>query len=124
MGQDLTEQKVELEMGEVLRWGVLIGAFVMLLGGILYLTAYGRANPAYGRLIQTAGVTGIGAIFREAFAMNGSSIIQLGVLLLIATPVARVVFAAYAFFRERDWMYTSISLIVLAVLMFGIFHGI
>jgi uncharacterized membrane protein len=51
-----------------------------------------------------------------------ATIIQLGILLLIATPVARVAFALVAFAIERDRLYVAVSLIVLAVLLFSFFH--
>ena len=47
---------------------------------------------------------------------RGRALIQLGLLLLIATPVARVAFSVFAFERQRDWTYVGITLFVLAVL--------
>jgi uncharacterized membrane protein len=52
-----------------------------------------------------------------------ATIIQLGVLLLIATPVARVAFALVAFAIERDRLYVAVSATVLAVLLFSFFHS-
>ncbi len=52
-----------------------------------------------------------------------AAIIQLAVLLLIATPVARVVFALIAFGIERDKLYVAVSALVLAVLLFGFFRS-
>jgi uncharacterized membrane protein len=49
--------------------------------------------------------------------------IQLGLLLLIATPVARVAFSVVAFVLERDRMYVGITLLVLAVLLFSLLGG-
>jgi len=51
------------------------------------------------------------------------SVIQLGVLLLIATPIARVLFSVIGFARERDWMYVAFSTLVLALLLYGLVHG-
>jgi uncharacterized membrane protein len=53
---------------------------------------------------------------------DAAAIVQLGVLLLIATPIARVIFAAIGFAVERDRLYVAISLAVLAVLIFGLLH--
>ena len=52
--------------------------------------------------------------------MSARAIIQLGLLLLIATPVARVLFSAIAFALERDSMYVVITLIVLAILLYSL----
>ena len=54
---------------------------------------------------------------------DSTSIIQLGVLLLIATPIARVLISVIGFARERDWMYVACSLLVLALLTYSLVHG-
>lgn len=56
--------------------------------------------------------------------LHGKAIIQLGLLLLVATPIARVVFSAFAFFAEGDYLYVGITLLVLAVLMFSLFGNV
>lgn len=48
--------------------------------------------------------------------------IALGLLLLIATPVARVALAAFGFLREGDWLYTAVASFVLAVLLFSLLN--
>jgi uncharacterized membrane protein len=62
-------------------------------------------------------------ILREAFHGRGRGIIQLGLLLLIATPVARVAFSVVGFALERDRIYVGVTLIVLAVLMYSLLTG-
>jgi len=47
-----------------------------------------------------------------------------GVLLMLATPIVRVVVACFLFFREKDWKYGWISLGVLVILMLGSVFGI
>lgn len=47
-----------------------------------------------------------------------------GVLLMLATPIVRVLVACFLFFREKDWMYGWISLGVLVILMLGSVFGI
>ena len=49
---------------------------------------------------------------------------RVGVLLMLATPVVRVVVACALFFHERDWKYGWISLGVLVILMLGSVFGI
>ena len=48
---------------------------------------------------------------------------QLGILVLIATPVFRVLLSAFAFWMQRDWIYVAITLVVLAVLAFSLLSG-
>jgi uncharacterized membrane protein len=55
-----------------------------------------------------------------ALALRGRGIVQLGLLFLIATPVARVAFAAFGFAIERDWLYVGISSFVLLVLLYSL----
>ena len=50
--------------------------------------------------------------------------LQLGVLLLIGTPVARVLYSAYAFARQRDWVYIALTIVVLGVLLYSLFAGL
>ncbi len=59
----------------------------------------------------------------EARSFSGRGIIQLGLLLLVATPVARVIFSVAAFALQQDWIYVVITLIVLAVLGFSLLGG-
>jgi uncharacterized membrane protein len=54
---------------------------------------------------------------------QASAVIQLGILLLIATPICRVIFAVIGFLIERDRLYVVVSLVVLAVLLFGMLRG-
>jgi uncharacterized membrane protein len=47
-----------------------------------------------------------------------------GVLLMLATPVVRVLVAGILFLREKDWKYGAISLGVLTILLLGAVFGI
>ena len=55
--------------------------------------------------------------------LEARAVIQLGLGLLIATPVARVVFSLFAFIRQRDAMYVVITSIALTVLLLGLFSA-
>ena len=59
-------------------------------------------------------------IAKLAAQLNSEDIIQFSLLLLIATPVARVLMAAVGFYLERDRMYVVVSLIVLVALLFSL----
>ncbi len=49
--------------------------------------------------------------------------IQLGILLLIATPVVRVVFCVVGFARQRDRLYVAVRTLVLAILIYSLMSG-
>jgi len=112
---------VERVIGELLRIGVLLAVLVVLPGGALYLMGDGRGAPDYatfhGEPVDLRRVSGIAA---EAFMLHGRAIIQLGILLLIGTPIARVLFSLVAFTLQRDMTYVAVTLVVLVVLVYGV----
>jgi uncharacterized membrane protein len=59
-------------------------------------------------------------VLRDALGGHSRGLIQLGLLLLIATPVARVVLSIIEFARERDWLYVTTTLMVLATLIYSL----
>lgn len=63
----------------------------------------------------------IGGVLQGAVELRPFAVIELGALLLIATPVLRVAASVLLFFLERDYLYTGITLVVLALLMFSMF---
>jgi uncharacterized membrane protein len=108
-------------IGLLLRTGVILAATVVFIGGIFYLARYG-SSPAHYAVFQgePAYLSHVGEILRSAFGRHPRAIVQLGILLLIATPVARVIFTVFAFAYERDWTYVLITLIVLALLLYSL----
>jgi len=119
----IQDYQVEVAIGVLLRVGVMLAAAVVLLGGALYLAKHGGAPvPDYKSFHGvSAELQSIRSIISGSLALHADAIIQLGLLLLIATPVARVIFAAVAFALERDMLYVGFTLLVLAVLLFGLF---
>jgi uncharacterized membrane protein len=119
-----TDQIVEQWIGNLLRAGVTLAAAVVLVGGGIYLARYGRATPQYHVFRgEPADLRAISGIVKKALAFHGRGLIQLGLLLLIATPVARVAFSVAAFAIQRDRLYVVVTLIVLAVLVYSLAGG-
>ncbi len=116
------DARMEVLMGRLLQAGVLLASAVVLVGGVLYLRA-NASTPANYRVftIEAAGLRYPSRLIHLLAAGDPAGIIQLGILLLIATPVARVVFAIVGFAIERDRLYMLVSITVLAVLMFSLF---
>jgi uncharacterized membrane protein len=115
---------LEQRLGILLRAGVILSAAVTLLGGIMYLAVHGTVPTSYHIFAgEPAGLRTVGGVLAGVARGDSASIIQLGVLLLIATPVARVFISVIGFARERDWMYVACSLLVLALLVYGLAHG-
>jgi uncharacterized membrane protein len=116
------DQRIEIIIGGLLRTGVLLSAAVVLTGGVLYLLHYGHNVTNYTTFHgEPERLKSLTDIVHGAVELEPRAIIQLGLLLLIATPVARVAFSAIAFAIERDYMYVVITLIVLAILLYSLF---
>jgi uncharacterized membrane protein len=115
------DQRVEEIIGNLLRSGVLLAALVVAAGGMIYLAGNGHAHPDY-RLFrgEPSDLRHVRGILADARAWRGRGIIQLGLLLLIATPVARVAFSIVAFALQRDRMYVVVTLIVFATLLYSL----
>ncbi len=119
-----SDEKVETMMGNLLRAGVVLAAAVVLVGGLVYLLRQGAAQPGYNLFRgEPADLRSIRGIVQDASTLRGRGIIQLGLLLLIATPVARVAFSVYAFARQGDRIYVVVTLIVLTLLLYGLTGG-
>jgi uncharacterized membrane protein len=116
------EEQVENTIAQLLRGGVLLAALVVILGAVLYLGSSPLAHVSY-RTFQgePEHLKSVHGIVRSAFAGQARSIMQLGLLLLIATPIARVIFSVFAFAIEGDRMYVIFTLIVLSVLLYSLF---
>ena len=116
-----TDQRIENIVGNLLRAGVLVSAVVVLCGGVLYLIKYGHA-PAEYRIFrgEPTDLKSVSGIARDAFILHSRGIIQLGLLLLIATPVARVAFSIFGFAEEKDRMYVTFTVIVLLILLYSL----
>jgi uncharacterized membrane protein len=118
-----SDEQVEQVVGNLLRLGVILSALVVFAGGVLFLVRHG-GEPVEDRTEfrgEPEDLRKPGRIVRAAATGKGRALIQFGLLLLIATPVARVLFSAIAFAIERDRMYVVITLIVLAILLFSLF---
>jgi uncharacterized membrane protein len=116
------DQRIEAIIGTLLRVGVILSASVVLFGGILYLVRHGHEIVDYTTFHgEPESLKNVREIWQGVLAGSARAIIQLGLLMLIATPVARVVFSAVAFAIERDYLYVAITLIVLAILLYSLF---
>lgn len=107
----------------VLRSGVLLAATLVIAGGVYYLFVHGSEPPAYHHFVlPPPGSQSFRSVVRGVALGHSRSLIQLGLLALIATPVARVFFSLVLFLRERSPLYAAISLFVLLVLIASLTH--
>jgi len=108
----MTDERMDAIIAKLLRLGVASAAALVLAGGVAYVALSGRASPDYRSFHPE--MLGLAAMRKLAWP---EALIEIGLLLLIATPVARVVFSLAAFVFERDRMYAAFTVAVLAVLV-------
>ena len=116
--EEWNDHLIEVALARLLQTGVAVAALVVLVGGIRYLTTHAGAHPQYGTFSgEPEDLSRVDGIVRAAAAFRGRGLIQLGLLLLIATPVARVIFSLVAFLLERDRTYVVLTAFVLLLLL-------
>jgi uncharacterized membrane protein len=118
----ITDKQMDEIIGHLLRAGVILSAVFVLAGGVVYLARHPEPVIDY-RMFQgePEELRTVSGIVREALAFRGRGLIQLGLLILIATPIARVAFSAVVFLYQRDWTYVVVTLIVLGLLVYSLF---
>jgi uncharacterized membrane protein len=116
-----TDQQIDITISVLLRVGVTLAAAIVIVGGVLYLIHNGHRMPEVHIFRgEPADLRQVPGILHDALALRGRGIIQLGILLLILTPVARVAFSVFAFWQQRDRLYIIVTLIVLVILIHGL----
>jgi uncharacterized membrane protein len=104
----------------VLRGGVLLSAGLLILGAALYLVRvlWGGAPAKPLSFPHT-----LGDVFYGLGHGDPVAILALGLIVLLLTPVARVLISIFAFARERDWLYVGITALVLLILLVSFLLG-
>jgi len=120
----ITDKQMEGSISGMLRVGVAISAAVIFLGGALYLRQPLTKAPNYSHFVaEREWLPNIAGVLEGATHLNAASIIQLGILLLIATPITRVAFCIAGFARQKDRLYVVISSSVFVILIYSLFQG-
>jgi uncharacterized membrane protein len=112
----VTDDPLARAVGIVLQIGVAAAATITAIGGLLFLRAHGGDVPDFSHFAGASPLSTVAGAFRGALHGDSASLIQTGLLVLIATPVARVIMLLFGFFRERRWLYVVLTIIVLAAL--------
>ena len=115
------DHHIEEIVGNLLRTGVFISAAVVLFGACIYLSRHWSETADYHIFHgEPSDYRTLRAIVHSAFTWHGRGFIQLGLVLLIATPVARVAFSIIGFAAERDRMYMVFAGMVLVILLYSL----
>ena len=118
------DASMERTISVLLRTGVVVSGSIVFAGGVYYLLRHGNELPDYkvfhGQPAVDRTIAGVCGGVRQ---LRARSIIQLGLLLLIATPIARVAVSLIGFALEKDRVYVVVTAIVLAVLLYSLLSG-
>ena len=109
---------LERVIGGLLRYGVLASSLVVLAGGIVYLIRHGGQLPQYHEFRGEPDKMKKPVLMWEAvWRGEGRPLIQLGLLILVATPIARILFSFVGYLLEKDYLYAVLTVIVLLVIL-------
>ncbi|RZK16422.1 MAG: DUF1634 domain-containing protein [Pedobacter sp.] len=123
--ENINDKDIQVILGTLLRAGVIISMSIVLIGGVIFLihnngviTDYKVFKPELSKF------SSIAAIFKGIATFHGDAIVQFGILMLIFTPIARIIFAIFSFFIERDYLYVLIGFIILAIIAISLNGGL
>jgi uncharacterized membrane protein len=119
----IKDTTIQGAIGWVLRIGVLLSITIVIFGGAIYIYRNGHTIANYHTFKGIPAFVQLDGIIHGILTFRGRAIIQAGIVLLIATPVLRVIFSAIGFIMEKDHLYTFITLLVLAVIFVSMLGG-
>jgi uncharacterized membrane protein len=115
------DQQLERIVGALLRIGVIVSAVIALVGGTLYLAANSGVRVDYGVFHgEPLSLRRLPGIVTEAAALHPRGLMQLGIALLLGTPLMRVVLSALSFALQKDALYLVVTLMVFSILLFSL----
>ena len=119
-----TDMQMDSAIANMLRFGISLAATLMILGGWFYIQHPTMQPADYQHFHGTSeALRNLGKVLTGARLADSTSVLELGIVLLIATPVARVALCVVDFARQRDMLYVVVSLGVLLVLLYSLFRG-
>lgn len=118
----IADKDIQAILGTLLRVGVIVSALIVFIGGIVYMRTNANQVVSFEEFHpDIVAFSSVANIINGIKNFDGLAIIQFGVLLLIFTPIMRVVFSVFGFLLEKDYMYVLIGLIVLAVIIMSLY---
>jgi uncharacterized membrane protein len=120
MSEKWNDERVAHGIAAILKWGTLLALSVVLWGGVIYLIHFGSQVPSYHVFHgQPKDLRTVNGIISDAMHGDSRGLIELGVVFLMATPIARVAFSVFAWAKQRDYAFVVLTLIVLGVLVYS-----
>ncbi|AZA60925.1 DUF1634 domain-containing protein [Chryseobacterium indoltheticum] len=124
MRKDFTDIDLNRSVGNLLRLGVILSVITSLIGFVKLFMEGFQMPRKYKLLDMGTSSEKVWSHFWETLCKGeGMAIIQLGILMLIFTPLMRIIFALIGYLKEKDYVYVVISSIVLAIMAVSFFTG-
>jgi uncharacterized membrane protein len=124
MKKNFTDVDLNRSVGNLLRLGVILSVITSLIGFVKLFTEGFKMPKRYTALDMGSSSEKVWGHFWNSLCKGeGMAIIQLGILLLIFTPLMRIIFALIGYLKEKDYVYVVISSIVLAIMAISFFTG-
>lgn len=124
MRKDFTDLDLNRSVGNLLRLGVILSVITSLIGFVKLFMEGFQMPRKYKLLDMGTSSEKVWSHFWETLCKGeGMAIIQLGILMLIFTPLMRIIFALIGYLKEKDYVYVIISSIVLAIMAISFFTG-
>lgn len=102
-------------ISQVLSIGLLLSVVFLLIGAVLAV-----ARPE----LEAVHETSLGDMFGAIAALEPGGFFDLGLVVLVANPAARVIALTIGFARRRLWLFSLASFVVLVVLGLGAYIGL
>ncbi len=116
----MQDTDMENVIGYLLRYGVITASLVVMAGGIVYLFRHGHQVPEYRQFRgEPDKMRNLRLMWQAMLRGEGRPLIMLGLLILIATPIARIAFSIFGYLLEKDYLYTALTAIVLLVILWN-----
>ena len=124
-GEVASQSPINDVIALILRAGVYISGTILIVGLGLFLV-HAPSGNVITNVLRSSSVspdvpTSIGAVMLGLGSASPTAVIELGVMVLLATPVIRVAASIVLFLVEADWLYSILTAVVLALLLISIF---
>ncbi len=117
----ITDQMLDQIVGNLLRIGVIVASVVVAIGAAVFFAKHGASHEHYHVFRSEPGpLRNVIGVVKDSLTFSGRGIMQLGLLLMIATPIMRVIFTLGSFIVLKDKAYIVITIIVLTVLLISL----
>lgn len=119
------DRDIQSLLGSLLKTGVMLSTAIIMFGGIIYLVRHTNDPVSFEHFNpDNVKFNSFVSIFIGLRNFEPLAIIQFGIVLLISTPLARILFSVFGFLIEKDYLYVAIGLIVLVIILMSLYLDI